>query len=437
MPLDVRGRTRATLTGSACAHLGRKVSVGEPAEGSLSKRTEAPARVAAASPGNRPPLALVEVKTRPLRRSTRHKSFTGDTLSIDVLNANSGPRVNPGTTPASGSSEKQSRCACRPGECGVGRRPVSPPSRRSQQGFRHAIGERGGGGSDLEEVSSFRQVAAIDRERTSILRHRDEPIAESGRFWSAPELWRIEFVCARVADRPRPLIEASSHSGVSGPWRRFVRGSASSRSRVVWECSPKRRTSAGREPRPAGRRSEGRAQGNSPSGECYRRAIVTTRRPAEERSPRLVPSGARAPVPSGESAGRGLFSVPGLSELCCGAGSSREAHGVRGLMSATFPTRLETRTKESNMCASRGAVRNPQGRSEGECRRGPAEVRPGGPGCRRISGRFYPLVGGVERERACRDPKDGELCLKRLKPEETLVEDRSDSDVQIDRQIWV
>ena len=79
----------------------------------------------------------------------------------------------------------------------------------------------------------------------------------------------------------------------------------------------------------------------------------------------------------------------------------------------------------------------PARRSEGECRRGPAEVRPGGPGCRRITGRFYPLVGGVERERACRDPKDGELCLKRLKPEETLVEDRSDSDVQIDRQIWV
>ena len=32
------------------------------------------------------------------------------------------------------------------------------------------------------------------------------------------------------------------------------------------------------------------------------------------------------------------------------------------------------------------------------------------------------------------DPKDGELCLGKLKPEETLVEDCSDSDVQIDRQ---
>ena len=35
------------------------------------------------------------------------------------------------------------------------------------------------------------------------------------------------------------------------------------------------------------------------------------------------------------------------------------------------------------------------------------------------------------------DPKDGELYLNRVKPEETLVEARSDSDVQIDRQIWV
>ena len=33
--------------------------------------------------------------------------------------------------------------------------------------------------------------------------------------------------------------------------------------------------------------------------------------------------------------------------------------------------------------------------------------------------------------------KDGELCLSRAKPEETLVEARNDSDVQIDRQTWV
>ena len=29
---------------------------------------------------------------------------------------------------------------------------------------------------------------------------------------------------------------------------------------------------------------------------------------------------------------------------------------------------------------------------------------------------------GFEYEHICRDPKDGELCLSRVKPEETLVE---------------
>ena len=45
--------------------------------------------------------------------------------------------------------------------------------------------------------------------------------------------------------------------------------------------------------------------------------------------------------------------------------------------------------------------------------------------------------GGAETERTRWDPKDGELCLSRTKPEETLVEVRSGSDVQIDRQTWV
>jgi hypothetical protein len=40
-----------------------------------------------------------------------------------------------------------------------------------------------------------------------------------------------------------------------------------------------------------------------------------------------------------------------------------------------------------------------------------------------------------EYEHICWYPKDGELCLNRVKPGETLVEARSDSDVQIDRQI--
>ena len=44
---------------------------------------------------------------------------------------------------------------------------------------------------------------------------------------------------------------------------------------------------------------------------------------------------------------------------------------------------------------------------------------------------------GLAVERARCDPKDGELFLRRAKPEETLVEARSGSDVQIDRRTWV
>jgi hypothetical protein len=46
-------------------------------------------------------------------------------------------------------------------------------------------------------------------------------------------------------------------------------------------------------------------------------------------------------------------------------------------------------------------------------------------------------VRRAETEYVRWDPKDGELCLSRAKPEETLVEVRSGSDVQIDRQTWV
>ena len=40
-------------------------------------------------------------------------------------------------------------------------------------------------------------------------------------------------------------------------------------------------------------------------------------------------------------------------------------------------------------------------------------------------------------EHICWDPKDGELCLNRVKPEKTLVKVCNNSDVQIDHQIWV
>ena len=58
------------------------------------------------------------------------------------------------------------------------------------------------------------------------------------------------------------------------------------------------------------------------------------------------------------------------------------------------------------------------------------KVKVGGP-------RLVRSVGGAEQERTRWDPKDGELCVSRSKSEETLMEDRSDYVVQIDRQTWV
>jgi len=50
----------------------------------------------------------------------------------------------------------------------------------------------------------------------------------------------------------------------------------------------------------------------------------------------------------------------------------------------------------------------------------------------------WPILKFMDRfesEHICWDPKDSELCLHRVKPEEILVEARSDTDVQIVRQM--
>jgi hypothetical protein len=52
---------------------------------------------------------------------------------------------------------------------------------------------------------------------------------------------------------------------------------------------------------------------------------------------------------------------------------------------------------------------------------------------RESDGRSGRLKYLYDPEHICRDPKDGELCLSRMKPGETLVEVRSDTDVQIVR----
>ena len=49
----------------------------------------------------------------------------------------------------------------------------------------------------------------------------------------------------------------------------------------------------------------------------------------------------------------------------------------------------------------------------------------------------WKLAERFEYEHIRWDPKDGELCLTRVKSEETLMEARSDTDVQIVRRTWV
>ena len=68
---------------------------------------------------------------------------------------------------------------------------------------------------------------------------------------------------------------------------------------------------------------------------------------------------------------------------------------------------------------------------------GSGTIRAAETACGAVPARLDRYVGEAEIERIRWDPKDGELCLSRTKPEETLVEVRSDSDVQIDRQTWV
>ena len=90
------------------------------------------------------------------------------------------------------------------------------------------------------------------------------------------------------------------------------------------------------------------------------------------------------------------------------------------------------------MCASQWAGCEPHRRNESERPARPARggIRP--PGGRRTTGPSRPApFREAEPERTRWDPKDGELCPSRVKPEETLVEVRSDSDVQIDRLTWV
>ncbi len=90
------------------------------------------------------------------------------------------------------------------------------------------------------------------------------------------------------------------------------------------------------------------------------------------------------------------------------------------------PTRLETRTKESNVCASLWVLNSQAQRNRLTCNL-----------YRFPSGCDWSFGWRSSLEHVCWDPKDGELCLCTMKPGETLVEVGSDTDVQIVRLTWV
>lgn len=74
---------------------------------------------------------------------------------------------------------------------------------------------------------------------------------------------------------------------------------------------------------------------------------------------RGTPAVARAPLPLGRVDLRGLFAVLADRRRCSGGDRRCRHPGSLANRSAPHPTRLETRTKESNMCASHWAA-NPQ-----------------------------------------------------------------------------
>lgn len=90
------------------------------------------------------------------------------------------------------------------------------------------------------------------------------------------------------------------------------------------------------------------------------------------------------------------------------------------------------------MCASHWELTNPKGAMKVKAAlRAPREDAPDLVLVLHSRGVSCSLRAEAHPERTRWDPKDGELCLVRTKSGETLMEVRSDSDVQIDRLNWV
>ena len=171
-------------------------------------------------------------------------------------------------------------------------------------------------------------------------------------------------------------------------------------------------------------------QGSCPSGQC----LGWTEADALPDRGNL-PAAVRAPGPRRRFDSCGLVPVLADCRVALRLGSPVQAQGP--WPTGRHPIRPVLKHGPRSLTCARviGWQTHRRSESGGRLDRHQVGSRPLGDG--RTTGPSRSLVDEAEQERTCWDPKDGELCLSRTKPEETLVEVRSDSDVQIDRQTWV
>lgn len=98
----------------------------------------------------------------------------------------------------------------------------------------------------------------------------------------------------------------------------------------------------------------------------------------------------------------------------------------------TYLTRLETRIAEFSVAASQWVHAKPRGAMKVKLAVLSVDTRSAGLVPVAQCGPVPTACSGAEVELQLRDPKDGELRVTRTKSEETLMEVRSGSNVQID-----